>query len=216
MNNLKLVLRELFERKAQLAMSFLAILLGITVIVSIQTVTHFSKIAVAQELDNLGANILILPKDATIDNYYRSDFVEAFIPETYVRDILFSDLQGVTNMSPRLVIPDVKVGGKLVNLTGVLPKDEYPQRPAWMKGADIFAIPESACGPNYQANANTAENAVRRKIINHLAADQCYVGSQIAKDHALNVGSVMDVNGRKFNVVEVLPETGTLTTAGCW
>ena len=42
-----LVWREIFERKSQLATSFLAILLGITVIVSIKNITHYSEKAVA-------------------------------------------------------------------------------------------------------------------------------------------------------------------------
>ena len=38
-----LVLREIFERKSQLLTSFVAILLGITVIVSIKNITHYSE-----------------------------------------------------------------------------------------------------------------------------------------------------------------------------
>ncbi len=68
-----LVGREILERKSQLATSFLSILLGISVIVSVQNILHFSEKAVAYELDALGANILILPKSATLQNYYSSD-----------------------------------------------------------------------------------------------------------------------------------------------
>lgn len=46
-----LVLREIFERKSQLLTSFLAILLGITVIVSIKNITFYSEKAVALEMD---------------------------------------------------------------------------------------------------------------------------------------------------------------------
>ena len=52
-----IVLREIFEHKSQLFTSFLAILLGITVIVSIKNITHYSEGAVAQEMDSLGANV---------------------------------------------------------------------------------------------------------------------------------------------------------------
>ena len=43
-----LVWREIFERKNQLATSFLAILLGITVIVSIKNISFYSEKAVCQ------------------------------------------------------------------------------------------------------------------------------------------------------------------------
>ena len=56
-----IVWREIFERKNQLVTSFLAILLGISVIVSVKNITVYSEKAVARELDALGANILILP-----------------------------------------------------------------------------------------------------------------------------------------------------------
>ena len=52
-----LVWRELFERRNQLATSFIAILLGVSVIVSIENITVYSEKAVAKELDALGANV---------------------------------------------------------------------------------------------------------------------------------------------------------------
>ncbi|MCP4646838.1 MAG: ABC transporter permease, partial [bacterium] len=61
MNLLNLIKKEMFERKQQLVTSFLTILLGITAIVSINTITHSSQTAVKQELEQLGANVLILP-----------------------------------------------------------------------------------------------------------------------------------------------------------
>ena len=68
-----LVWREIFERKNQLATSFLAILLGITAIVSMKNITFYSEKAVAKELDTLGANVLVLPKSASVQDYYRAD-----------------------------------------------------------------------------------------------------------------------------------------------
>ena len=75
-----LVLREIFERKSQLLTSFLAILLGITVIVSIKNISYYSEKAVAREMDSLGANVLVLPKSSTLQDYYAADMqgVEAF------------------------------------------------------------------------------------------------------------------------------------------
>jgi len=79
-----IVWREIFERKNQLATSFLAIFLGITAIVAIRNVTFYSQKAVARELDALGANILILPKSATLQDYYSADMQADNFPEEYV------------------------------------------------------------------------------------------------------------------------------------
>jgi len=102
---LRLVWKELFERPSQLITSFIAIVLGIAVIVSIRTMTHFSGKAVARELDNLGANVLILPKASSVDNYYTADFEGEEMPEEYVDRITTSSLQGVDNLSPKLTMP---------------------------------------------------------------------------------------------------------------
>jgi len=70
MNLMFIIRKELFERKQQLFTSFLTILLGVTAIVSINTITHSSQEAVKKELEQLGANVLILPRNATVQSYY--------------------------------------------------------------------------------------------------------------------------------------------------
>ena len=67
MSILRLAWEELRQRKTQLVSGLLAITLGIAVIVGIETVTTASEVAVAVKLDNLGANILVLPQGASVD-----------------------------------------------------------------------------------------------------------------------------------------------------
>ncbi len=62
MNLRKIILKELLERKKQFLTSFIAILLGIIVIVAVKSVSNSSEKAIAIQLDNLGANILVLPQ----------------------------------------------------------------------------------------------------------------------------------------------------------
>ena len=120
-----IVLREIFERKSQLFTSFLAILLGITVIVSIKNITHYSEGAVAQEMDSLGANVLVLPKAATLQEYYSADMQGDTIPEEYVTQLAMSNLEGLDNISPKLSVP-VQLQSKTFTLTGILPKKRVP------------------------------------------------------------------------------------------
>lgn len=205
MTTLRIVIRELFERKSQLITSFMAILLGIAVIVSIKTMTHFSRSAVAEELDNLGANALIIPKSSTVNDYYRSDFAEEVIPESYVDDITLSSLQGILNLSPKLTKP-VTISGKTINLTGVLPKDEFKMPPSWQVSGNIFTEPE-ICGSKAPLSKG---NKVRRKIIDSLDSDKVIAGSEAARLLNLREGSQLDISGRKFTVQEIYPETGTV------
>ena len=119
-----IVWRELFERKNQLATSFLAILVGIAAIVSIKNVTFYSEKAVAKELDALGANILILPKSASLQDYYSADLQDEEFPEEYVTRLSSSDIQGLDNLSPKLSVP-AEIEGRRFTLTGILPKSEF-------------------------------------------------------------------------------------------
>ena len=137
-----LVLREVFERKNQLATSFLAILLGITAIVAIKNVTFYSEKAVAKELDALGANILVLPKSTTLQDYYSADMQGEEFPEEYVTTLATSGLKGLDNLSPKFSIP-VEMAGRHFTLTGILPKSEFQAKAAW-QGAGVFARPEKA------------------------------------------------------------------------
>ncbi len=151
-----LVWREIFERKSQLLTSFLAILLGITVIVSIKNITYYSEKAVAREMDSLGANVLVLPKSASLQDYYAADMQGEVIPEEYVTQLAMSDLQGLDNVSPKLSLP-VELNGRTFSLTGILPKSEFQAKAAWA-GAGIFIAPR-----RLRRNAHPAFRQRRQK-----------------------------------------------------
>lgn len=217
MRKLDIVVKELCERKSQLITSFIAITLGITVIVGIRTVTYYSEKAVALELDNLGANVLILPKSATVSDYYSADFVDAELPESYVDTITASGVQGVDNLSPKLSLP-VRVNGRRFVLTGILPKSEFKSKPAWQVSGDIFSRP-AGCGavvvPGTKSNDDSAldKAAVRKEVISNLGPRQAIVGFDAARILNLKEGSVLRVKDTDFTVRKVLPQTGTVDDA---
>jgi putative ABC transport system permease protein len=215
-----LVWREFFERKNQLATGFLAVLLGITVIVSIKNITYYSEKAVARELDALGANILILPKSASLQDYYSADLQEEEFPEDYVTRLTLSDIQGLDNLSPKLSIP-VELGGRSFTLTGILPKNEFQAKAAWL-GAGIFARPQG-CGtvaapagdtntPD-QGQAQPQETLVRRTVIDTLDSTEALAGADVAATLGLKQGGTIDLLGQTFTVSAILPQTGTVDDA---
>jgi len=206
-----LVWREIFERRTQLATSFVAILLGISVIVAIKNITFYSEKAVAKELDALGANILILPKSASLQDYYSSDMQEDDFPEEYVARLTSSDLQGLDNLSPKLSVP-VEMEGKRFTLTGILPKNEFQAKAAW-QGAGIFARPQG-CGVVVNvpgmADAPARETLVRQRIIDDLATYEVLLGADVAAELPRKEGDTIEVFGRPFTVTAILPQTGTV------
>ena len=204
-----LVWREIFERKSQLATSFLAILLGITVIVSVKNITHYSEKAVSGEMDSLGANVLILPKSVTLQDYYAADMQGDTIPEEYVAQLAMSDLQGLDNLSPKLSMP-VEIQGKTFTLTGILPKSEFRAKASWA-GAGIFSRPVG-CGtaPTLPFAGSDKKTLVRQRVIDNLADEEALLGAEVASALSLGEGDRVTLLGGDFHVTAVLPQTGTV------
>lgn len=206
-----LVWRELFERKNQLLTGFLAVLLGITVIVAIKNITFFSEKAVARQLDTLGANILILPKSVSLQDYYSSDLHSEEFPEEYVTRLVMSDIQGLDNLSPKLSVP-VKVQDRSFTLTGILPKNEFQAKAAWA-GAGIFSRPigcGAVTGATGAGDEPPRETLVRKRVIETLEADEVLVGADVATSLAIKEGDTVSLLGNSFNVIATLPQTGTI------
>ncbi len=207
-----LVWREIFERKNQLATSFLAIFLGITAIVAIKNITFYSEQAVSRELDALGANILVLPKSATVQDYYSADMQDDTFPERYVTQLSTSDLQGLDNLSPKLSVP-VTLRGRKFTLTGILPKSEFQAKAMWA-GAGIFTRPETGCGSDVNIpgvfKPPIKETLVRKRVIDNLKPNEALVGADVATLLGTREGDALDLLDRSFQVTAVLPQTGTI------
>lgn len=204
-----LVWREIFERKSQLATSFLAILLGITVIVSIKNITFYSEKAVSREMDSLGANVLILPKSATLQDYYAADMQGDTIPREYIDQLALSNLEGLDNVSPKLSVP-VELKGLKFHLTGILPKKEFQAKAAW-QGAGIFSRP-IGCGamPTLPFAPGDNKTLVRQRVVEDLEKDEALVGSDVASALKISEGQSLELLGQAFRVTAVLPQTGTI------
>jgi putative ABC transport system permease protein len=203
-----LVWREIFERKSQLLTSFLAILLGITVIVSIKNISHYSEMAVAREMDSLGANVLVLPKSSTLQDYYAADMQSETIPEEYVTQLAMSELEGLDNISPKLSMP-IELQGKTFTLTGILPKDEFQAKAAW-SGAGIFSRP-IGCGASVgMMGSEDKKTLARKRVIETLEDNEVLVGADVAAKLNLKEADKLDVLGKTFSVTAVLPQTGTV------
>lgn len=202
---------ELMQRKSKLITSGLAIILGIAVIVTINSIASFSEKAIAKELDALGANVLILPPDASLVDYYSADLNVGEIPEDYVTLLTTSNIEGLDNLSPKLSMP-VKIDDHLVTLTGILPKNEFQSKASW-QGAGIFSRPKS-CGNVDDIFGLTQKSPtstlVRKRVIETLAEREVLVGADAARRLRLKEGSQLPMLGATFLVSAILPETGTI------
>lgn len=206
-----LVLKEIYQRKGRMVSGLLTITLGVAVMVAIQSVTSVSRMVVARKLDLLGANILVLPQGATVDDYYSADVDSPTFPEAYVERIANSMIPGVDNMSPKLS-RRIDIEGSSVILTGILPASELASKPIWQASGLMGAELELTCAPseNKETSLTEADLKAQRKTVDSLGVNEVWVGSLVAENLGSVTGSTIAIDGRTFEVVHVLPETGTI------
>jgi putative ABC transport system permease protein len=211
MNIRKLVWLEFKQHKSQLISGLLAITLGIAVIVGIRSISVVSEKAVAVNLDNLGANILVLPQASNVDNYYSADIDAPTMPEEYVDRIVASNLAGVDNLSPKLT-RRIKINNQNIVLTGILPKNEITSKPMWQQSGLLGNDLKASCAPTNVANQSNGfeDEKLQRKVIDSLGSNECLIGSGIAVKLKLSDGNELVILGEKFKISRVLNETGTI------
>ena len=211
MKLIQLIWLELIHRKSQLISALIAITLGIAVIVGIKTITVFSERAVAVNLDNLGANILVLPQGAGMDDYYTADIDAPTIPEEYVERILTSTIPGVDNLSPKLT-RRITIGDQKIVLTGILPASEIASKPIWQTAGLVGSDIQASCAPSNEANKSYGyeDEKLQRKIIDTLSSEDCYVGYLAANKLNLKETDKIEISGTSLTVRKILPETGTV------
>ncbi|MBI4648611.1 MAG: ABC transporter permease [Bacteroidia bacterium] len=188
----------------------MAIVIGIGVIVGIRTINVYSEKAVAVKLDNLGANILVLPQAASIDDYYTSDIDAPTIPMEYVEKILTSDLKGVDNLSPKLT-RRIIINNKKFVLTGIQPKNEIASKPLWQTTGFSKEL-QASCAPSKGETKSRGceDKKLKRKGVDTLNYAECLLGAQVAKSLNLKEKDKLKIQDNEFTIAKLLDETGTV------
>jgi len=207
-----LVWNELRERPWSVVSSSIAILLGVAALVAIRHVTVHSEQEVSRQLSSLGANILILPRDASLQNYYAADQNGQTLPEEHVSEVLLASLPGVEKVTPKLTLP-ARLGGLEVTLTGILPQSDFTAQAAWQTAAMFAPRKHEGCtrashGPS-EADG-TPESLNTSRSINSLEKNQVVLGADVAERSAFSDGDSVEMLGARFTVLGTLSRTGTV------
>lgn len=207
-----MIWNELRSRPWAALSSSLAILLGVAALVAIRHITYFSEKEVSQQLAQLGANILILPAEATLQDYYAADQNGGTIPEEHVSEIYLAGLTGIEQVSPRLNMP-ASFGGVPVTLTGILPQSELEAQTSWQT-TTVFTAPKAHEGCE-KAKLTTSQlegidSLVTHRAIQHLKSDEVVLGADVAGRSAFSAGNTVELLGKPFKVLGILPATGTV------
>ncbi len=212
MNLHTIVWKEIRQRPSPALGCVLAILLGAAALVAIRHVNLFSQRQVERQLQALGANILVLPKGASIQDYYAADQNGLTLPEERVSQILLAGLPGVEQLSPRLCA-SAELSGQPLTLVGILPQAEFRAQQTWQT-VTLFKK-NAACGcKTVAAEPSAADRApealVTRRAIEQLGGDEVIAGADVGRRLALQPGKSVKLLGEKFQVLAVLPPTGTV------
>jgi putative ABC transport system permease protein len=211
MTPVKLVWKELWQRPTAMITCLLAICLGITALVAIRSVTVFSERAVAEKLEALGANVLLLPQGVSLQDYYAADEHGATLPEEYATQLALANLEGVQIISPKLSVP-IELNGRRVTLTGILPQSEFEAKAAWQT-VELFSNKHVGCKKPAALQDDgrpDSENLAHGRFVREIAADEAFVGADVATLAGVTVGDRITLFGKPFTVSGVVRANGTV------
>jgi putative ABC transport system permease protein len=210
-----LIWKELWQRPTPMLTSLLAVTLGVTALVAIQNITVSSERKIAGDMESLGANVLVLPPEVSLQDYYAADLHGKTMPEEYVTRLALARLPGVQNLAPKLCV-EASVNDAPVTLTGILPKSEFQAKSAW-QGLALMTNPigsERACCPTATSvgsgEPDDPSSLATTRSIQQLGKTEVILGADIAAKLQLVPGEKLKLLGETFHVVTVLPETGTV------
>lgn len=208
-----IVWKEISERPSALLTCSLVIVLGVAAVVAIRHIQVHSEAAVASQLDDLGANILILPREASLQDYYAADLNGGTIPESYATEIYLAGLTGVERLSPKLCVP-AKLGEQDVTVTGILPQEEFQANAAWQT-ISLLNGPKEHVGCTKahtapDAAAGTPAALLSLRSIEKLDESDVILGADVAQRTQLVPGEWVSLLSGKFKVSAVLPASGTV------
>lgn len=207
-----LVWKELRERPTAMLTSGLTILLGVAAVVAIRHVTVHAEGEVSRQLTSLGANVLILPAEASLQDYYAADQSGKTLPEEHVAEVFFAGLTGVEKVSPKLSV-QTELKGQPIVLTGILPQSEFQTKVAWQSVALFTPKKHEGCQRakigNSEEDASPVSLATNRSI-EQLQKHEVVLGSDVAERTTTRPGDTISLYGESFDVLAVLPATGTV------
>ncbi len=210
MSTFSIVLHEIRARPWTLLTSGMAILLGVAALVAIRHVTVHSEGEVSRQLSTLGANILVLPKEATLQDFYSADQNGGTLPEENVSEIWMAGLSGIEKVSPKLNVP-ATLGGQAVTLTGILPQSEFSASSTWQNVSMFTPKKHQGCKKaDTHTDDSSPEALTTTRAIQDLKENEAILGADVAEKTHLNTGDKISLLGGDFVVIATLSRTGTV------
>ena len=209
-NNLK-------RRKGKTLFLTIGLLIGVTTVVTLVTLTRAMEEDIGKKLDELGANILIVPRshDLTL-NYGGLQFSGVALDVQPLHQADVGKIQSIKNkenlsiVAPKLIAP-AKVDGREALLVGADFEEELRLK-RWWKIVPSDAEKNTHPGQKDSGGMNHSQTVEGRSAFflrGSLTEKDLLVGSSAAHHLNLREGQSVDIQGQTFRVRGILEETGS-------
>ncbi len=203
MSIMRLLLREVQHRKLSFLLGLLAVAMAVALFVALLTMGRASNIETTRLMRNLGFNVLILPKETDLADYWAADSAKGDMPEEYLRRL--AETPGIAaDHYVATLEKKVRWRGRAILLTGVLA--ERTAIDARKKAPMGYKIPRGAC---YVGYAIAHSLGIKRKDTIDLLGKKLTVQRVV-----LEAGSKEDIRiyAHLHDVQEVLGMRGRINT----
>ena len=182
MSVVPLLWREIQHRKLNFAAALLAVVAAVAVCVAVVTLCDASQRETTRLMRNLGFNVLIVPKNVNMADFWSEDFAREEMPEEYVHRLAQSRDMSVRHLVARLQ-KKIEWRGRVVLLTGILP--EVPMAHGPQKDPMGLDLPRGTAYVGYQL----------ARVLRIKAGDTIEIGGK-----ALRVTRLLDEKGGKDDI----------------
>jgi putative ABC transport system permease protein len=210
-------INNLRRRKGKAIFLILGLLIGVTTVVTLITLTRAMEEDIGKKLDELGANILIVPKTHDLSlNYGGLQFSGVALD---VQPLQYSDLNRIRSIKNRenlsIVAPkwiaSAKINGSEALLVAADFREELRLKKWWKvipadAGRNNERGKKGSDGMNHSPPGQGKSAYLLR---NSLTEKDLLVGSAAAHHLNLKEGQSVDIQGQTFQVRGILEETGS-------
>ncbi len=210
-------LNNLRRRKGRAAFLVIGLLIGVTTAVTLITLTRVMEADMGKKMDELGANIVIVPKSHNLALNFGGMQVSGIALD--VKPLHTADLdkiRGIKNkenlsiVSPKLfaVLP---LQGTDVFLAGVNFAEELRLKKWWRLASPAATanMTSHQNGGTMMAHADRASGKAAFDLKDSLRSNDLLAGAEAARLLQLKEGAVVNIKGEKFTLRAILEETGS-------
>ncbi len=151
MSILRLLTKEILHRKLNFLLSLLAVVVAVGLFVAVLTMGKASERETRRLMRDMGFNLIIVPKDTNMEDFWARDFSEKDMPEEYVRRLANATYISADHYVAMLQ-RKVPWRGRSIILTGLLP--EVPAAGRRSKAPMGVTVKRGTCKVGYELAAN--------------------------------------------------------------